>query len=143
MRATAAVAAAGTAALLAGCGGAHPGATARSVTVAKYGAFPADTISTQAHGDPRPCRAVARSFSDGASDYVAHLDAKAGATPADTAYMLLREQLSDFDVRGCRTATLSAALATKLTPAERRTLVANLPQALARRVRAALAGSGS
>lgn len=136
MRAPAAVAAAGIAALLAaGCGGTHPRATPRSVTVAKYGAFPADTISAGTRADSHLCRADARSFADSAARYLAHFGA-AAATPADTYYMLLREQIADFDVHGCGTGTLSAALATRLTAKQRRSLAAHLPPALARRLAA-------
>lgn len=124
--------------VLAGCGSGSRHATATTVTVARYGPYPADTIAVPAGAaSGRVCRTDAQAYADGAKHYVEHFG-PAAATPADTSYMLLREQLADFDAHGCAMEVLARRLVAELRPRERRALVANLPPGTARRVRAAL-----
>jgi hypothetical protein len=74
-------------------------------------------------------------------DFLAHFG-PAAAYPADLNFVIIREDLSRFASRGCDVALIGSALARRMTAAERKELVADLPAAMARVVRAGLARAG-
>lgn len=121
--------------LLAGCGGAAP--RPRVTTVPAYAGFPPDTI-TVTDTDPRSpaCRVDATSFAASSLRFVTQ-------HPADTYYMVMREELADFGVRRCDPALLGRALRRTLTARQRDALVADLPRPLADVVRRGLDASAS
>lgn len=118
---------------LAGCGG---GSHGHAQTVGAYGSFPAATVAA-APGGPANCRKDGEVFARDAKRFVAH-STTTSSYPADLYYMIIREDFADFEARGCAPSYLHDPLVRRLTAAERRALVANLPAAMAARVRAGL-----
>jgi hypothetical protein len=109
---------------LAGCGGGH----GHTQTVGAYGNHPATTVAA-APGGPAVCRQDARVFASDARRFIAHT--KGGAYPADLYYVILRQDLADFQARACARTYIHDVL----TAAERRVLAAALPSAMAAVVR--------
>ena len=132
----AAAAIAGVAFLACGCGSSHH-AHAGQTTV-RYGVYPGDTTSVSGKS-PRSdaCRHDALAFARGAASYLDHYGPLA-ASPADTYYMLLREQLGDFGKRRCDLKLLGSALEQRLSASERRTLLAHASRPMAAALRRAL-----
>jgi hypothetical protein len=129
--------------VVAGCGSSsHGDTTVRVTTVPTYAGFPAETI-TVASGDPRSptCGSDARSFARTARVYAIHAGPDS-AVPPDTYYLVMREELADFQVRRCDPALLGAALAS-LPAWQRRTLRSDLPQEMVAAIRRGLAAAGS
>ncbi len=118
---------------LAGCGGGSHGHTQ---TVGAYGSFAATTVAA-APGGPANCRKDGEIFARDAKLFVAHSTTTA-AYPADLYYMILREDFADFEARECAPSYLHDPLVHRLSAAERRVLVADLPAAMAATVRAGL-----
>ena len=129
----------------AGCGSAprHARGTT-AVTVPAYGVFPATTLrgGSGAGSESRACRAAARSFADDSVDLLAHFGTSA-AYPADLNYVIVRGELANFRSRGCELRLLGLALERRLTPRQRKDLVADLPRAMGATIRDALARAGS
>jgi hypothetical protein len=130
----------------AGCGGsAGHGSTvgAGVTTVGRYDQYPPDTISVPTtNPDSSACRVDARAYARTTTYFVAHSGPQA-AYPADLYYVLMREELADFEARRCRRALLGRALEDALTASQRRTLVTDLPTVMADVVRKALTAAGS
>ena len=125
---------------LAGCGTHHRDA-ARQVTVGKYGAYGAETITAPVGAaNARLCKADADGFATEAHSFVMRYGSTA-ASSTDVYYIGLREELADFDTRRCDDAVLGRALVDRLTAKQRRLLVAELTSSMAGRVRAALGAS--
>jgi len=128
-------------AVLAGCGGGSSdrGASSRQVTLPGYGVTPSTTVSGQDGTDAsaRACRVDARTLAQDAQDFLAHFG-PAAAYPADLNLVIVREDLARLMSKGCPPTLTGRALALALAPAQRRAFVADLPNAMARQVRAAL-----
>jgi hypothetical protein len=128
-------------AVLAGCGGGSSdrGASPRQVTLPGYGVTPSTTVSGQDGTDAsaRACRVDARTLAQDAQDFLAHFG-PAAAYPADLNLVIVREDLARLMSKGCPPTLTGRALALALAPAQRRAFVADLPNAMARQVRAAL-----
>jgi hypothetical protein len=142
VRRTAAVAGVlGGAALLAcGCGSSHHAASAPATV--RYAVYPGDTSSVPTT-DPRSdsCRADAGAFARGSAKFLAHYGQLA-ASPADPYYMLLREQLADFEARRCDPQLLGSAIEHRLSAPERRVLLAHASRPMAAALRRALSAAG-
>ena len=63
------------------------------------------------------------------------------AYPADLYYMIIREDLADFEARSCGPKVLGPALRARLTRKQRAVLVGVLPRTLADVIRAGLAST--
>ncbi len=128
---------AGVALLACGCGSSHR--TAPGNTTVRYGIYPAGT-ATVSTTDPRSasCRQDAVAFARGSAKYLTHYAALA-ASPADPYYMLLRQQLADFEARRCDPKLLGSALKDRLSPAKRQVLLAHASHPMAEALRRALA----
>ena len=116
--------------LLAGCGGGGHGA--KVVTVPAYGEHPAATVSGSYSA--AECAKDARIFARDALTLVDHASSNA-AYPADLYYTIIRSDFADFEARSCGSKLLGEALRARLTAAQRSSLIANLPQAMAQVVR--------
>lgn len=129
---------------LAGCGGAsREASTVGKVTVRAYDSYGPDTISVPSTSPDSPtCRLDARAFAKASLEFLAHSGPKA-AYPADLYYVIMREELADFEARRCDLALLGRALDSRLTPRQRTALVADLPHEMAGVIRDALAAAGS
>jgi len=126
--------------VLTGCGAHHRGAS-RQVTVGKYGAYGAETITAPVGtADAKLCKADAEGFATEAHSFVMRYGSTA-ASSTDVYYMGLREELADFDTRRCDDRVLGRALVSRLTAKQRRLLVSELTSSMAGRVRAALGAS--
>jgi hypothetical protein len=126
--------------VLTGCGSHHHSAS-KQVTVGKYGAYGAETITAPTGAaNGRLCKADADGFAIEAHSFVMRYGSTA-ASSTDVYYMGLREELADFDTRRCDDAVLGKALFSRLTAKQRRLLVAELTRSMAGRVRAALRAS--
>jgi hypothetical protein len=120
---------------LAGCGGSQQRPAGARTTVPAYGSFPADTISVDAADPAAPaCGVDARAFAVSSRRFVTQV-------PADTYYMVMREELADFRARRCDPTRLGRELRRGLTRRQRAALVANLPRELAAFVQAGLASA--
>jgi hypothetical protein len=128
---------------LSGCGGSSGGAdTVGQTTVRAYDVYPPDTISVPSANPNSPtCRVDARAFARAALVFLAHSGPKA-AYPADLYYMIMREELADFDARRCSPALLGGALGRRLDARKRTALVTDLPREMAGEVRAAFSAAG-
>jgi hypothetical protein len=135
------VAALGLAGALAGCGSSGHTRARNEVTLPAYGGFPATTISAQAAGS-RVCENNARTFAHDALGLLAHFG-PAAAYPADLNVVIVREDLARWRTHGCSLQVLGAALARRLTKAQRRDLVDDLPASMASVVRRSLAAAGA
>jgi hypothetical protein len=83
-----------------------------------------------------PCREEAGRAAEAALSMVRHY---AGSVyPADVSYLGLKNSLELFDQYGCPSDVLGQALAERLTPAQRRTLIGVLPAEIAAKVQRAL-----
>lgn len=125
--------------LACGCGSSHGGAAAQ--TTVRYGIYPGGT-ATVATTDPTStsCRQDAVAFAHGSVKYLTHYAALA-ASPADPYYMLLRQQLADFEARHCDPKLLGSALADLLSPSKRQVLLAHASHPMADVLRRALAAA--
>jgi hypothetical protein len=130
--------------LVAGCGGSsRPGGAVGVTTVGVYDQYPPDTISVPTtNPESRPCRVDASAYAKTSTYFVAHSGPKA-AYPADLYYVVMRENLADFEARRCNPALLGSALERRLTRRQRRALVTELPRVMADVVRKALAAADS
>lgn len=130
---------AGVALLACGCGSAHR-AAAGSTTV-RYGIYPAGT-ATVSTTDPRSasCRQDAVAFARGSVKYLTHY-AELAASPADPYYMLLRQQLADFEARHCDPKLLGGALDARLARSKRQVLLAHASPPMAEALRRAFAAA--
>jgi hypothetical protein len=135
------VAVVGVALLVCGCGASHRG-EAGSTTV-RYGIYPGATspVSTT---DPRSvsCHQDAAAFGRGSAQYLTHYGELA-ASPADPYYMLLRQQLADFQARRCDPKLLGSAIERRLSPSQRRVLLAHASRPMAAALRQALSAAGA
>lgn len=136
-RATGALA--GVVLLVCGCGSSHRGGTAS--TTVRYGIYPGDTATVStANPTSVACRGDADSFARGSRTYLAHYGALA-ASPADPYYMLLRQQLADFQARRCDPQLLGRALDRRLSPSRLRELLVRASRPMAAALRHALAAA--
>jgi hypothetical protein len=120
------------------------GSTQRSdagQTTVRYGVYPGAT-ATVSTTDPRSssCRQDAVAFTRGSAQYLTHYGELA-ASPADPYYMLLRQQLADFQARRCDPKLLGNALEHGLKPAKRRELIARASRPMAAALRRAFAAA--
>jgi len=132
------------AAALTGCGASSPpgDAGARVTTVPAYAGFPPDTITVSAASSDSPtCRVDARSFVRTSRVYLAHAGPQS-AYPSDAYYMVMREELTDFQVRRCDAVLLGGELA-HLTKRQIHVLETDLPHEMAATIRSSLAAAGS
>lgn len=129
---------------LVGCvGSSRDNSAAGRVTVRAYDAYPPDTISVAAGAPDSPtCRVDARAFARASVLFVAHSGPES-AYPADLYYVLMREELADFEARRCSLGLLGSALDRRLTARQRSTLVADLPREMAHVVQKGIATAGS
>jgi hypothetical protein len=132
---------AGVALLSSGCGSTQGDTTGH--TTVHYGIYPGDTAAVSTT-NPRSesCHRVAVAFARGSAQFLTHYDELA-ASPADPYYMLLRQQLADFEARRCDPALLGSAIEHRLTPAKRRVLLAHASHPMAAALRRALAAAGA
>ncbi|HJQ73751.1 MAG TPA: hypothetical protein VJ814_02615 [Gaiellaceae bacterium] len=130
---------AGAALLASGCGSSHRGAAGH--TTVRYGIYPGDTASVST-ADPRSasCNRDAVAFARGSAQFLTHYSALA-ASPADPYYMLLRQQLADFQARRCDPQLLGRALEDRLSPKERRVLLGHASRPMADALRQALSAA--
>ena len=142
-RLAAATVAVGAVALLAcGCGSSHRGATGHT-TVQRYDIYPADTISVPStNPESQACRTGALGLARASAQFVAH-NGPASVYPADLSYVLMREELADFDARRCDPKLLGTALVRRLSAAQRRVLVTHAPRPMAAELRRALSAAGA
>jgi hypothetical protein len=63
------------------------------------------------------------------------------ASPADPYYMLLRQQLADFEARRCDPKLLGSAIEQRLSPSQRRVLLAHASRPMATALSRALAAA--
>jgi hypothetical protein len=134
----AALAATFLALVLTACGS-HHRATLR-VTGAKYGDYGAQTITVPAGpASSKLCKADAKGFAGEAKSFVVHFGSTA-ASSTDVYYLGMRQELDDFDAHRCKPDSLGEALVHQLTAKQRRLLMAELPDSMARSVGAALEG---
>lgn len=128
---------AGVAFLACACGSSQRAAQ----TTVRYGIYPGDTSSVSTT-DPMSasCRHDAVAFARGSAQFLKHYGALA-ASPADPYYMLLRQQLADFEARRCDPKLLGSAIARRLSSAERRVLLAHASHPMAEALRRALAAA--
>ncbi|HZT94675.1 MAG TPA: hypothetical protein VE985_09380 [Gaiellaceae bacterium] len=126
-----------------GCGAASHRAATGHTTVQRYDIYPADTISVPAK-DPqsKACRQGAVGISRASVRFVAHYG-PASVYPADLYYVLMREELADFEARRCDPKLLGRALAQRLTAAQRHVLVRHAPRPMALVLRRALSAAGA
>jgi hypothetical protein len=110
-------------------------------TTVRYGIYPSGTATVSTTDPTSPsCHADADAFARGSRKYLTHYAALA-ASPADPYYMLLRQQLADFQARNCDPKLLGGALKNRLSPAERRVLLARASQPMAAALRIALSAA--
>lgn len=126
--------------VLVGCGGsAHRSTSGHEITLPAYAGFPAATQTVTRSGGPDSplCRLDAQAIVRDAEEFLAHIG-PASTYPADLAYLDLRKALISFAGRHCDSKLVAEGLRTRLTPAQRRRLVANLPTTIADALTAAL-----
>jgi hypothetical protein len=106
---------------LTGCGGSsHHAKTAKGLTVPAYGTFGGFSSTTIAvtRGSPAHCRIAANAFADNGKKYL-----RPFPSDADNYLVIARLQFIDFKAHRCNLATLRSALAKRLTPKQRRTVI--------------------
>ena len=139
MRGAAAGVLAGVALVAAGCGSSHHGEAAP--TTVHYGIYTGGTASVPTtNPSSRSCHQDADAFARGAAQFLTHLGQLA-ASPADPYYMLLRQQLADFEARRCDPRLLGSAIEDRLSPAERRELLAHASSSMAAALRGSLSAA--
>ena len=135
------VAVVGVALLVCGCGSSHRGEA--GPTTVRYGIYPgaSSPVSTT---DPTSvsCHQDAAAFGRGSAQYLTHYGELA-ASPADPYYMLLRQQLADFQARRCDPKLLGSAIERRLSPSQRRVLLAHASRPMAAALRQALSAAGA
>lgn len=132
----AALAATFLALVLGACGPNHRAAS--RVTGAKYGDYGAQTITVPAGpASNELCKADANGFAGQAKSFVVHYGS-AAASSTDVYYLGMRQELDDFDAHRCNPNSLGEALVHQLSAEQRRLLMAELPQSMAKPVGAAL-----
>ncbi len=133
---------AGIALLSCGCGSSHRGATGHT-TVQRYDIYPADTISVpSSNPTSRACRRDSVGLAQASARFVAHSN-RASVYPADLYYVLMREELADFDARHCDPKLLGNTLVHVLSASQRGFLVTHAPRPMAVELRHALAAAGA
>ena len=142
-RLVAASAIAALALLACSCGASSHRSATGHTTVQRYDIYPADTISVPTK-DPesKACREGAIGISRASARFVAHYG-PASVYPADLYYVLMREELADFETRHCDARLLGRALAQRLTLAQRQVLVRHAPRPMAEVLRRALSAAGA
>jgi hypothetical protein len=132
---------AGLVLLVCACGASQRAAAGH--TTVRYGIYPGDTASVSTR-NPRsaPCRQDAVAFARGSAQFLTHYGALA-ASPADPYYMLLRQQLADFEARRCDPELLGSAIENRLSPAQRRALLAHASRPMAASLRRALSAASA
>ena len=130
---------AGSVLLGCGCGSSHGGTAAQ--TTVRYGVYPGAT-ATVSTTDPTSasCHQDAVAFARGSAEYLTHY-AELAASPADPYYMLLRQQLADFEARHCDPRLLGSAIKGRLSPSKRQVLLAHASRPMAEALRRALAAA--
>jgi hypothetical protein len=130
---------AGVALLACGCGSSHRAAAGN--TTVRYGIYPAGTATVSTTDPHSPsCRQDAVAFARGSVKYLTHYAALA-ASPADPYYMLLRQQLADFQARHCDPKLLGSAIKGRLPASRRQVLLAHASHPMAVALRRALAAA--
>ena len=125
--------------LACGCGSSQPGAAGH--TTVRYGIYPGDTASVSTtHPRSEACRHDADAFARGSAQYLTHFGDLA-ASPADPYYMLLRQQLADFEARRCDPELLGAAIEDRLSASQRQALLAHASHPMAASLRRALSAA--
>jgi hypothetical protein len=133
---------AGIVLLSCGCASSHRGATGHT-TVQRYDIYPADTISVPStNPTSRACRHDSVGLAQASALFVAHSN-RASVYPADLYYVLMREELADFDTRHCDLKLLGTSLVHVLSARQRRFLVTHAPRRMAVELRHALAAAGA
>jgi len=130
---------AGAVLLLCGCGSSHRGAAPD--TTVRYGIYPGATATVPTtNPGSGSCHQDAAAFARGSVEYLTHYGALA-ASPADPYYMLLRQQLADFQARRCDPQLLGSAIERRLSRSQRRALLAHASRPMAAALRQALAAA--
>ena len=133
------VAVAGLAFLACGCGSSHR--SEAGATTVRYGIYPGATSAVSTTNPTSDsCRRDAVAFARGSAKYLTHFGQLA-ASPADPYYMLLRQQLGDFEARRCDPKLLGSAIEHRLSPAQRRVLLAHASGPMAAALRQALSAA--
>jgi hypothetical protein len=126
--------------VLAGCGGSsHRTAATTEATVPAYGGYSSTTEKVSV-GAPGRCRLDADAFAADSVSFLAHMDPRA-MYPADVFLLDGRRTLVEFRSARCDNSLLGRSLARRLTPAQRRALVAELPRTMGQAVLEALAAT--
>lgn len=100
-----------------GCGGSsHHAEKQKTVTAPAYGAFHATTEAVTS-GTPALCRRDANAFARNAVSFLVP-----SASPPDLYFVAARTQFVDFQAHSCTPSYLRAALASRLTPRQRRVI---------------------
>jgi hypothetical protein len=128
---------AGVALLACACGSSQRAAQ----TTVRYGIYPGGAASVSTT-DPRSdsCHKDAVAFARGSAQFLTHYG-KLAASPADPYYMLLRQQLADFEARRCDPKLLGSAIERRLSPSERRVLLAHASRPMAAALRQAFSAA--
>lgn len=133
------VAVAGLAFLACGCGSSQR--SEAGATTVRYGIYPGATSAVSTTNPTSDsCRRDAVAFARGSAKYLTHFGQLA-ASPADPYYMLLRQQLGDFEARRCDPKLLGSAIEHRLSPAQRRVLLAHASGPMAAALRQALSAA--
>lgn len=141
-RLVAAAAVAAAALLACGCGSSHSDATGHT-TVQRYDIYPADTISVPStNPESLACRRESVGLARVSARFVAHYG-PASVYPADLYYVLMREELADYQARRCDPKLLGRALVQRLSPSQRRVLVTHAPRPMSAALREALSAAGA
>jgi ABC-type oligopeptide transport system substrate-binding subunit len=110
--------------VLAGCGdssGHRKAAEKRQVTVPAYGTFHA-TTQPVTKGTPARCKLDAAAMTRDAVSFLTP-----SPTPVDLYFVAARTQFADYQAGSCDVSYLRDALSRRLTPKQRKTLVAGWP----------------
>jgi hypothetical protein len=130
---------AGLAVLACGCGSSMRSDSNR--TTVRYGIYPGGTATVSTTNPTSDsCHRDAVAFARGSAKYLTHFGQLA-ASPADPYYMLLRQQFGDFEARRCDPKLLGSAIEHRLSPAQRRVLLAHASGPMAAALRQALSAS--
>jgi hypothetical protein len=111
--------------------------------VQRYDIYPVDTISVPAtNPESLACHRDAVGLARASARFVAHYG-PASVYPADLYYVLMREEIADFEARRCDPKLLGSALEQGLSASQRRVLVAHAPRPMAVVLRGALSAAGA
>jgi hypothetical protein len=141
-RLAAAAGLAGAVLLACGCGSSHRDATGHT-TVQRYDIYPADTISVPStNPESLACRRESVGLARASARFVAHYG-PASVYPADLYYVLMREELADYEARHCDPKLLGRALVQRLSAPQRRVLLTHAPRPMSLVLRKALSAAGA